>query len=91
MRINLSVPFKEKDEARRLGAKWDLARKTWYVVDVEDVQPFIRWMTPQQVNPSSCKQKKRQEQFYGMKHGGDGEQYRPTNRETRVPHKERKE
>ncbi|WP_367304825.1 DUF5710 domain-containing protein [Burkholderia multivorans] len=91
MRINLSVPFKEKDEARRLEAKWDLARKTWYVVDIEDVQPFIRWMTPQQVNPSSHKQKKRQEQFYRMKHWGDGEQCRSTNRGARVPHKERKE
>ncbi|WP_257139909.1 DUF5710 domain-containing protein [Burkholderia sp. MSMB1826] len=42
MRINLNVPFKEKDKARKLGAKWDSARKTWYVVDVDDIQPFIR-------------------------------------------------
>lgn len=44
MRIDLNVPFKEKDEANRLGANWDRARKTWYVEDVEDLKPFWRWI-----------------------------------------------
>ena len=38
MRTNLNVPFSEKDAARRLGAKWDLARKTWYVEDMENLE-----------------------------------------------------
>lgn len=44
MRTNLNVPFSEKDAARRLGAKWDLARKTWYVEDMENLEPFLRWI-----------------------------------------------
>lgn len=44
MRINLSVSFAEKDAARRLGARWDVARKVWYIEDVEDLQPFLKWM-----------------------------------------------
>ena len=43
MRVDLEVPFAEKDEAKRLGARWDLARKVWYVVNVEDLTPFSRW------------------------------------------------
>jgi Domain of unknown function (DUF5710) len=44
MRINLDVKFKEKDKARRLGARWDPARNCWYVEDHEDLEPFLRWM-----------------------------------------------
>lgn len=44
MRINLNCPFEEKDEAKRLGAHWDVARKVWYIVDVEDLTPFMRWI-----------------------------------------------
>lgn len=43
MRTNLKVPFAEKDEAKRLGARWDPANKTWYVKDVEDLTAFARW------------------------------------------------
>ncbi|RTL24352.1 MAG: hypothetical protein EKK49_21540 [Rhodocyclaceae bacterium] len=44
MRTNLKVPFAEKDEAKRLGARWDPANKTWYVKDVEDLAAFARWL-----------------------------------------------
>ena len=44
MRINLQVPFADKDKARGMGARWDAARKTWYVVDVENISQFMRWM-----------------------------------------------
>lgn len=30
MRINLQVPYAEKDAAKRLGARWDMARKVWF-------------------------------------------------------------
>jgi len=42
----LQVPFSEKDEARRLGAKWNPARKLWYIENVEDMKPFLRWIDP---------------------------------------------
>ena len=44
MRTNLKVPFAEKDEARSLGARWDVARKTWYVENVDNIAQFMRWM-----------------------------------------------
>lgn len=43
MRTNLKVPFAEKDEAKKLGARWDAARKLWYVDGVDDLSPFRRW------------------------------------------------
>lgn len=46
MRVNLTVSFEEKDKAKRLGARWDPARKTWYIQDVEDLTPFMPWITP---------------------------------------------
>lgn len=42
MRINLNCPYDEKDQAKALGARWD--GKTWYIVDVEDLTPFMRWI-----------------------------------------------
>ena len=44
MRINLTTPFAEKDAAKALGARWDSARKIWYIVDPQDLAPFMRWI-----------------------------------------------
>lgn len=44
MRINLVTPFAEKDAVKALGARWDSAKKTWYIMDVEDLTPFVRWI-----------------------------------------------
>jgi hypothetical protein len=33
MRINLLTPFAEKDAVKALGARWDAAKKCWYIVD----------------------------------------------------------
>ena len=44
MRIDLKVPFAEKDTAKALGARWDAAKKIWYVKDVSDLTPFSRWI-----------------------------------------------
>ena len=44
MRINLVTPFAEKDAAKALGARWDSAKKQWYIVDVADLTPFSRWI-----------------------------------------------
>ena len=43
-RIDLAVPFAEKDEAKRLGARWDGERKLWYVPDGVDAGAFGRWL-----------------------------------------------
>ena len=44
MRINLQTTFAEKDQVKALGARWDVARKTWYIENVEDLTPFKRWI-----------------------------------------------
>lgn len=44
MRIDLFTPFAEKDAAKALGARWDAAKKSWYIVDVADLTPFLRWI-----------------------------------------------
>lgn len=43
MRTNLKVPFAEKDAAKKLGARWDAARKLWYVDGITDMAPFSKW------------------------------------------------
>jgi hypothetical protein len=44
MRINLVTPFAEKDTVKALGARWDAAKKVWYITDVADLTPFLRWI-----------------------------------------------
>ncbi|WBS05346.1 DUF5710 domain-containing protein [Pseudoduganella sp. SL102] len=41
--VFLNVPFAEKDEAKRLGARWDPTRKKWYVPNGVDAEQFSRW------------------------------------------------
>ena len=43
MRMNLKVPFAEKDEAKKLGARWDAARKLWYLDSEENIAACARW------------------------------------------------
>jgi len=47
MRVNLDCPYAEKDQAKSMGARWDAALRVWYVKDVEDLTPFMRWLGPQ--------------------------------------------
>jgi hypothetical protein len=55
MRVDLNVPFPEKDEARKLGALWDGARKVWYVKDLEQLEPFLKWMPERLKKPVKAK------------------------------------
>jgi hypothetical protein len=41
---DLNVPFHEKDDAKRLGARWDAARKTWFLPDYTETAPFTKWL-----------------------------------------------
>ena len=52
---DLNVPFEEKEDAKRLGAKWDAARKTWFLPDGTESALFTKWL-PQQphVNLRGC-------------------------------------
>jgi hypothetical protein len=42
-KIYLTVPFAQKDEAKRLGAKWDAAQKKWYVLEDNELSLFSKW------------------------------------------------
>ena len=44
MRTDLKVPYAERGDAKKRGARWDAARKTWYVENVENIAQFMRWM-----------------------------------------------
>lgn len=43
-RIDLNVPFSEKDDAKRLGARWDANKKVWFISDGADLSAFRRWL-----------------------------------------------
>lgn len=45
--IFLDVPQADKNEARRLGARWDDKAKRWYVPKGVDPQPFAIWREKQ--------------------------------------------
>jgi hypothetical protein len=54
MRHNLKVPFADKEAAKKLGARWDAARKIWYVADNADIAPFAKWSpTPHDASSSA--------------------------------------
>lgn len=40
----LTVPFREKDSVKALGARWDSDAKRWYVLDGQDLAPFANWL-----------------------------------------------
>jgi len=42
-RIDLRVPINEKEEATRLGARWDPSQKVWYVPSNIDPAPLQKW------------------------------------------------
>ena len=40
----LNVPFNEKDEVKKLGARWNPDIKKWYIHKREDYYKFAKWM-----------------------------------------------
>ena len=43
----LTVSFAEKDDVKKLGAKWDSKEKSWYVPAGTDTTPFEKWIPDQ--------------------------------------------
>lgn len=43
-RTLIAVPFKEKGEAKALGAKWDRQQQSWYVPAGVDPASFTKWL-----------------------------------------------
>lgn len=42
-RQNLAVPYKEREEAKAAGAKWDKQNKTWYAEAGADMEKLAKW------------------------------------------------
>lgn len=40
----LNVPYVQKDEAKSLGAQWSPAKRKWFITDIDDIEPFLKWM-----------------------------------------------
>lgn len=43
-RLYLNVPFREKDQAKDLGARWDGWQRAWYIFPSTKKEPFARWL-----------------------------------------------
>lgn len=42
--LYLNIPYKEKNEAKALGARWNPNRKQWYVPNKQDYHKFSPWI-----------------------------------------------
>jgi hypothetical protein len=49
-RIDLDVPFAQKDEAKRLGAHWDPQQKIWFINSKYDQAKFDKWLPDSPAN-----------------------------------------
>lgn len=57
MRINLNVPFSEKNTAKSLGAQWDAINRTWYSEDNQNLARFKEWLPNSKLDRSLIEQK----------------------------------
>lgn len=42
-RIYLNVPYKERQQAKKLGARWDVKEKSWFYTDPSTADDFSKW------------------------------------------------
>lgn len=42
-RIYIEVPYAQKDEAKLLGARWDVEVRRWYITDKQNALLFSKW------------------------------------------------
>lgn len=45
----LNVPYKEKDQAKAVGARWDAKAKSWYADKGTNLTPLKKWMPDKEV------------------------------------------
>lgn len=51
----LHVPYKDKEAAKTLGARWDGKQKRWYAPKGTDLAPLRRFMTPLEQNVAEAR------------------------------------
>ncbi len=49
----IDMPYKEKNQAKELGAKWDRQQQSWYVPPGVDPAPFSKWASGVTKTPAS--------------------------------------
>ena len=54
--VYLTVSFRDKDRAKALGAKWDVAQRQWYVPDGRELTPFSIWLPAGSASSSNSKE-----------------------------------
>lgn len=52
-RVDLSVPFAQKDQAKQAGARWDGGMRTWYAPPGTPIEGIAQWMPKEQAASSS--------------------------------------
>jgi exodeoxyribonuclease VII large subunit len=50
----LTVPFKDKDAAKGLGARWDAAQRQWFVPEGRELAPFALWLPASAASASNA-------------------------------------
>ena len=40
----LAVPYENKEQAKKLGAKWDISAKSWYISSSVDISLVAKWL-----------------------------------------------
>lgn len=78
-RTYINVPYKQKNEAKELGARWDRQQQSWFVPPGVDVAPFAKWnQTPEQRAPEQPQQQEKapqstqQTQYLAVPYGERG-------------------
>ncbi|GKT28472.1 DUF5710 domain-containing protein, partial [Aduncisulcus paluster] len=46
----LNVPYREKGQAKKLGARWDKSEKLWFAPTGTDLTPLGKWLPKEKVN-----------------------------------------
>ena len=46
----LNVPYREKGQAKKLGARWDKSEKLWFAATGTDLTPLAKWLPKEKVN-----------------------------------------
>src|SRR5206468_6262201 len=54
--VYLTVSFRDKDRAKALGAKWDVAQRQWYVPDGRELTPFSIWLPAGSASSSNSRE-----------------------------------
>jgi len=55
-KLLIDVPYKQKEEAKALGAKWDRLEQSWYVPSGIDPTPFAKWERQAPQTPAGAPQ-----------------------------------